>query len=131
MNKLTGLFLFLMMLSTSVMAEQSITAQYFSYKATLIGGKSSLRQFDLPKHVLQGMQRSDLGDLRIFSAEGQIVPHQFVRGVTQKSTQQSDLVFYPFTKQQASDPASIRIRIQQQNGQQSIDVQSHFMTFCE
>jgi len=125
MSKLTGLFLFLIILSTSVMAEQNITAQHFSYKAALIGGQSSLRQFDLPKGVLQGMQRSDLGDLRIFSAEGQIVPHQFVRSVTQKSIQKSDLIFYPFTQQQAADPASIRIRIQQQNGQQSIDVQSN------
>jgi hypothetical protein len=124
MNKLMGLFFLLIILPVFVMAEQNITEHYFSYKAVLKGGKNSLRQVELPQSVLQGMSRSDLGDLRIFSAEGQIVPHQFMRVVTQNSIQKAALVFYPFTQQQATDPASIRIQIQQQNGQQRIDVQS-------
>ncbi len=124
MIKSTSVFLMLFLLVTSVGAEQTLTPQHFSYKAALNGGTSSLRQVDLPNKILAGMQRNDLGDLRIFSAEGQIVPHQFVRGMTQKTMKNQPLVFYPFDKEQATDLASIRIRIEQKGGKQRVDVQS-------
>ena len=126
MIKHWGFFLSLLLLLTSTaFAEQTLTPSHFSFKAPLVGGKSSLRQVALPTEVLQGMERNDMGDLRVFSAEGQLVPHQFVRAVTQKSTQNQPLVFYPFSKEQAADLASIRIKIEQKEGQQRVDVQSN------
>jgi len=124
MIKSTGLVFTLSLLMTSAFAELTLTQQHFSYKASLLGGSSSLRSVDLPNEILEGMARNDLGDLRIFSAEGQLVPHQFVRGTTLKTTKSQSLVFYPFDKKQAADLASIRIRIEQKGGEQSVDVQS-------
>ncbi|RTZ66884.1 MAG: hypothetical protein DSZ29_02185 [Aquificaceae bacterium] len=124
MTRFSCFLLSLLFLATVAFAEQDLTPQNFSFKAPLAGGESSLRQVDLPNAILQGMMRNDLGDLRVFNAAGQIVPHTFVRGVTQKTSQDRPLVFYPFDKEQSANPASIRIHIEQKGIQQRVDVQS-------
>jgi len=126
MNKYSGLLIALFLAPAIALAgdqkNQPITPKHFSYKAQLNGGKSSLRRIELPRQVLEGMKRNDLGDLRIFNADGHIVPHQFKQGVIQGKIQKAKLAFYPFTKTQAADPGSIRIHIEQNSGKQNIAV---------
>lgn len=125
MTRLSIFCLSLSLLTSTTWAEQTLTIQHFAYQSQLMGGKSSLRQVDLPPDILMKMKRHDWGDLRVFNADGQLVPHQFIKGETQKRIQNQSLAFYPFDKEQAADLASIRIRIEQKGTQQSVDVQSH------
>jgi len=40
-------------------------------------GKDDSYQFDLPRAVYRGISRRDAGDLRVFNAAGEVVPHAF------------------------------------------------------
>jgi len=85
----------------------------FSHSAELTTATTSLREVNLPLTVYEKMQRKDYGDLRVFSAGGQIVPYQLSSIETVNSQQQKSLVFYPFTKGQAADTGNIRVFINQ------------------
>lgn len=94
----------------------------FAYTSTLSDAKNSLRQFHLPIDAYAKLYRRDYGDLRIFSAEGQVVPHQLNRTKTVTSTQISNLVFYPFDKSQADEAGNISIEINQSTGKQQLKI---------
>ena len=100
----------------------------FAYIATLSDAKTSLRQIDLPKEVYAKMYRQDYGDLRIFSADDQVVPHQFSRSKTVSSTQIENLTFYPFNREQASDTNNISIEINQSTGRQQLKINNSLGT---
>lgn len=84
--------------------------------------QASLRQVTLPLSVYENMQRSDYGDLRVFSADGQVVPHQFRLERSISGSNEIPLTFYPFSKEEASNPANIRVIIDQKAGQQRLDI---------
>ncbi len=94
----------------------------FSYTAKLSEAKTSLRQLDLPIDVYTKMFRQDYGDLRIYSADGQVVPHQFSRNETISSTQIDNLTFYPFNKEQANVEGNINIEINQSTGKRQLKI---------
>ncbi|TCJ82742.1 DUF3999 family protein [Cocleimonas flava] len=104
------------------------TLEDFAHSAELTNATTSLREVDLPLIVYEKMQRKDYGDIRVFSADGQLVPYQLSRIERVNSQQQKPLVFYPFTKEQAEDTGNIKVIIEQnkntnqQNGQQSIKI---------
>lgn len=94
----------------------------FAYTATLSDAKTSLREVDLPIDVYSKMYRRDYGDLRIFSANGQVVPHQFNRAETIGETQLENLVFYPFNREQAVSDGNVSIEINQSTGKQQLKI---------
>jgi hypothetical protein len=116
------ILLILQTLFLSMAYAKPLSLNDFAYSATLSDAKSSLRQVTLPLNVLQNMQRRDYGDLRVFSAEGQIVPHQFIHTISNAKTQETELTFYPFSQQQTANPASIRVIIDQRQGRQHVDI---------
>ena len=98
------------------------TLDDFAYTAKLTDANTSLRQLDLPIDVYSKMYRGDYGDLRIFSADGQVVPHQFSRAETASSTELVNLIFYPFNKEQANDNGNISIEVNQSTGKQQLKI---------
>lgn len=75
--KTTGL-LMLLLLPTVVAAEPP-TPDGFAWGAGIeTPSASGLQVLTLPYEVLAGMTRDDRGDLRVFNAAGQAVPHGFV-----------------------------------------------------
>ncbi len=117
-----SILLILQILLLSLAYAKPLTVDDFAYNATLSDAKSSLRQVSLPLNLLQNMQRRDYGDLRVFSAEGQIVPHQFIHAMSEAKTLETELTFYPFSQQQIANPANIRVIIDQRQGRQSVDI---------
>ncbi len=98
----------------------------FAQSATISDAKTSLRQIQIPKTLYQNMQRRDYGDLRGFSADGQVVPHQFSQSSTRlDSKQETPLVFYPFSKEQAANPSNIQVIINQKAGEQNLQINQH------
>jgi len=95
----------------------------FSHRATLSDAKTSLRQIEIPQTLYEKMKRRDYGDLRVFSADGQIVPHQFKQSSQRvDSKREIPLVFYPFSKEQAANPSNIQVIINQKAGEQNLQI---------
>ena len=77
LNNLNGfLLLVLMLLITQITFadELDVSKSDFTFVANIGSGKQSLRQFELPYEVLQGLQRQDYGDMRIFNSQNQNLP---------------------------------------------------------
>jgi len=98
----------------------------FTHTATLSDAKTSLRQLELPIDVYTKMYRNDYGDLRIFSADGQIVPHQFSLIESEDPIQLEPLVFYPFNKDQLNDDGNISIAINQGYQKKQVEIHQSF-----
>jgi len=116
MHKLITILIGSFLLQQVVIAAP-LTNDSFAYSATLSDANTSLRQFDLPVTLYHKIKRKDYGDLRIFNADGQIVPHQFSQAKKQDSIQKKSLVFFPFSKQQANHPDNIQVVINQKKNQ--------------
>lgn len=99
-----------------------LTLNDFSHHAVLSEGSSSLREVALPTDVYKKMHRNDLGDIRVFNAEGQPVPHQFSRTKAVGSSKVLTMVFYPFDKQQAENTGNIQVIIKQKADEQSLRI---------
>ena len=117
-----GLSFFLTLSSSSILHASPPSLNDFAYIAKLGNAKTSLRQIDLPVEVYTKMFRQDYGDLRIFSADGQAVPHQFSHLETVSSTKLSNLIFYPFNREQANIEGNINIEINQSTGKQRLKI---------
>jgi len=55
----------------------------FAYGIPLrTSGQDALQQLEVPRAVYEGVVRADLGDLRVFNAAGEVVPHAFRPRIT-------------------------------------------------
>ena len=118
---------YISILVSSLLLVQSLaaapyTVDDFAFSANISDAKTSLRELGIQESLYEKMQRKDFADLRVFSADGQIVPHQFSRPESIDSTRQVPLVFYPFNKEQAANPENLRVIINQQAGKQSLSI---------
>lgn len=60
----------------SVLAADAVKIQDFAYDARIeTSAESALYRLDVPMDVYRKVVRADLGDLRVFNARGEIVPH--------------------------------------------------------
>ena len=60
-------------------------------------GKGAIYSLDLPVEVYKGLERRDLGDLRVQNAAAETVPHAFVRPASRerKASEQITLPYFP------------------------------------
>ncbi|HEX2933303.1 MAG TPA: DUF3999 family protein, partial [Candidatus Binatia bacterium] len=67
-------FIFMIMPSLAVAAADR--PDDFAYGMTIhADGQEALYEIDIPPAVYRGVSRSDLGDIRIFNGQGEVVPH--------------------------------------------------------
>ena len=117
-----GISFLLSLSSTQMLNAAPPSLNDFAYTAKLTEAKTSLRQVNLPVEVYTKMFRQDYGDLRIFSADGQAVPHQFSHAESVSSTKLANLIFYPFNREQANIEGNINIEINQSTGKQRLRI---------
>lgn len=68
------------LLSASVQAQTAITPDSFAWHAKIDApGTGPFYQAPLPLGVYTGVKRADLGDLRVFNAAGEVVPHAWLQ----------------------------------------------------
>jgi Protein of unknown function (DUF3999) len=68
----------LMLLAQSVIAGAAEQPQNFAYAIAIhADAQDALYEIDLPAAVYRGVTRSDLGDIRVFNGQGEVVPHAF------------------------------------------------------
>jgi Protein of unknown function (DUF3999) len=89
--------------------------QDFAYAVPLqFEGQDAIYQATLPLSVYQNTVRSDLGDLRVFNAQGEVVPHMLQQPERSSTSQPvfRTLVFFPLqgTDNKGLDQLSIRIK---------------------
>ena len=68
----------LMLLAQSVAAVAAERPQDFAYGIEVHADvQDALYEIELPAAVYRGVTRSDLGDIRVFNAQGEVVPYAF------------------------------------------------------
>ncbi len=68
----------LMLLARSLMVSAAEKPQDFAYAMPIhADGRDGLYEVEIPAAVYRGVTRSDLGDLRVFNGQGEVVPHAF------------------------------------------------------
>ena len=87
----------------------------FAYALPLqFEGQDALYQTSVPLSVYQNTVRSDLGDLRVFNAQGEVVPHMLQQPERSSTSQPvlSKLVYFPLQGATSAglDQLSIRIK---------------------
>ncbi len=59
---------------------EGVTSDAFAYRSRItLSGPGPFHQLTLPLAVYQGVQRHDLGDLRVFNGQGEVLPHALLR----------------------------------------------------
>lgn len=92
----------------------SLTPKDFAYGITVeTKGKASLWQVLLPEDVYEKVTRSDLGDIRVFDASGQTVPHtlQSPEGTIKEPPKPMTLPFFPLYSSDKKKDAGHSLRI--------------------
>lgn len=116
------LVLLAILFPTLALADKPLTSEYFAFSSTFSAADSSLREVALPINILEQIQRRDFGDMRVFNAQGQEVPYQLQQVTTNSQVIERGLSFYPFSREQASNPVDIRIQVQQDSNMQTKNV---------
>lgn len=75
------LFLAILASAAPALAQNAaVTAASFAHHADItLGGAAPFHQLVLPLAVYQGLERDDLGDLRVFNGKGEMVPYTLLR----------------------------------------------------
>ncbi len=97
------LFILLIGASTAVLAATSMTPMSFAHRTRIdLSGTGPFYQLVLPIAVYHGIERSDLGDLRVFNGEGEVVPHALLRPATTSVTRakETPVPMFPITGSQ-------------------------------
>jgi len=94
--------------------ERAVTLNDFAYGYALeTPGAAAVYAFPLPVEVYRHLQRDDFGDLRVFNAQGQVVPHALLPPVsTQENPARVPLPIFPVrgVGTTGSDPIAVRIQ---------------------
>jgi hypothetical protein len=77
-------------------AQAEPTREEFGYEAPIaLKGTASVYRAPLTTSVYQGVTRADLGDMRVFNASGEIVPHGLTRPAAESTKQSVALPLFP------------------------------------
>lgn len=102
--------------------------QSFAYGMPLnFAGDDAVYQATLPIDLYQRTVRSDLGDLRVFNAQGEVVPHMLRQPETSSTSQTtlSKLIFFPLQGGANSDLDQLSLRIKRNASGTLIDINSN------
>ena len=91
----------------------------FAYAAALSSqAPGALRRVELPAWVYMGVTRADLGDVRVFNGDGEVVPHALMPRPTPSTSTEpgSALPYFPIRSAAGAAPEAIDIRVQRTAG---------------
>ena len=99
----------------------------FAYAVPLqFEGQDALYQAALPLSIYQHTVRSDLGDLRVFNAQGEVVPHMLQLPARSNSEPEiSELVFFPLQGPANSGLDQLSVSIKRNIAGTLIDISSN------
>jgi hypothetical protein len=92
-------------LVTTALAASGVTPQSFTHHTPIaVSGTGPFYQLVLPMTIYEGMERDDLGDLRVFNGEGEVVPHALLRPETASVTRAKEITVPVFPIVGTQDP---------------------------
>jgi len=65
--------------ASTALAQPTVKLEFARSAEFMLEGKGAIYALDLPVEVYNGLERRDLGDLRVQNAAAESVPHAFVR----------------------------------------------------
>jgi len=94
------LIFFLSPVAVAEVADLGLADDNFAFSADISAGKQSVRRFEIPYEVLQGIQRQDYGDMRIFNSQNQSIPFSVtvVKPQLQQHSSEYELEFFTLPK---------------------------------
>jgi Protein of unknown function (DUF3999) len=92
-------------------------------------GTDALYQLDIPQAVYEGVARADLGDVRVFNASGEVVPHAFRPRQSETKTQTHRLPvrlpLFPIRGEETDTGVEgVAVRVDRSGGRTTIDLKS-------
>ena len=102
-------------LAASVASPAQLSAQDFAYARTIeTPGKSSAYRVALPADIYKKTVRTDLGDIRVFNARGEIVPYLLTRAPVESPLREpaKRLPLFPLTGDPVAALAGMRSTIE-------------------
>jgi len=112
-------FICSVLLGTAALAQTPQTKpEAFAYRTgiDLSANGGPFYQVVLPLPVYQGVQRQDLGDLRVFNGQGEVVPHSLIRAQSTSISREKYIAVpvFPITQSKS---------VQEAGGEVALDVQ--------
>ena len=101
--------------------------QDFSYGMAIeADSKGALYEIEIPAAVYRGVTRGDLGDLRVFNGQGEVVPHAFRPrlGITQQTGAAVRLPVFPLYGKAMGEIGNLKVRVHKRADGTIIDVQN-------
>jgi hypothetical protein len=91
-----------------------------------VDGSEALYEVDIPASVYQGVTRADLGDLRVFNADGEPVPFALEPRPPQRAQtpQPVAVQYFPLYGDQAADLEGLRLRVEKSGAGTVVSVKS-------
>lgn len=88
--------IFVLLVGSMGLAVAEPSREEFGYEAPLaLTTTTSVYRAPLTASVYQGVARSDLGDMRVFNAAGEVVPHGLIRSAAEVAKQSIALPIFP------------------------------------
>lgn len=108
-------------------ASEPPTRDDFAHGASIVTATdSAVYRLTLNQAVYQGATRVDLGDLRVFNAAGEVVPHAFAMPARPEAEATfADLPLFPVSRQVAQASDDIAMRIERNKDGSIIDVRTN------
>jgi uncharacterized protein DUF3999 len=108
-------------------ADTPLKPEDFAYGLPLqTDSQSSVYEVPLPIDVYQGAVRGDLGDLRIFNADGNVVPHAVAPGgsTEEEMTETLSLNVFPIREGLSQTPDALSVMIRQGGSGSEVNLQT-------
>lgn len=105
----------LILLVHSMVAGAAERPQDFAYAIAIhADALDALYQIEIPAAVYRGVTRADLGDIRIFNAQGEVVPHAFRprAASSMEKTAAVELPLFPLYAEAGGEFEGMNVRIQ-------------------
>lgn len=112
------LLIAIVLLSHGVMAMAAEGPQDFAYAMPIhADGRDALYEFEIPAAVYRSVTRSDLGDLRVFNGQGEVVPHAFRPRPTSspRTPPAVSLPLFPLYAKSGSGLDNLNVRVQKKS----------------
>jgi hypothetical protein len=104
--------LFALLVATAAGAVEPQRAD-FAYEAPIaLEGAGSVFRVPLTSDVYRAVTRTDLGDMRVFNAAGEVVPHGLTRPPSKSATITEALPFFPVSVPAAGTADDVRLRVE-------------------
>ncbi len=123
---ITRILLFVLAFGASTAGADQLTPTDFAYGQPVIAPEpASAYRLALPLELYRSSVRSDLGDVRVFNARGEVVPYSLQRPnlATLQSLPAVKLPLFPLTGEKNASAAAIRVTIESGHGAVDVETQ--------